>query len=966
MESMWLLIGIVALTSMVGGLIAFFGWLGKAAAQERLNQRFASLEARIKALQQKLEQTEAAQAHTPQTQVAQPLARPAPAATIAAPVPTQPAATVAAPATSRAGWDSDWHYQPEPAQADTAVIRHAESSAVHMGSVETSAHEIRASEISTIEKAFNAARDWLFGGNTLVRSGIVILFIGISFLLKYAAEHTHVPIALRMAGIALAGVGLLALGWHLRSKRPEYSWAIQGGGVGVLYLTIFAALKLYQLIPTGLAFLLLIAVAVLSALIAVLQSAMALAVLGFAGGFLAPILTSSGQGSHVGLFSYYLVLNLGIALVAFYKSWRPLNVLGFAFTFIIGTLWGASSYTPQLFASTEPFLILHFLLFTLIAVLYAHRQATKISDYVDATLVFGTPIVGFSLQYALLRNSSFGLAYSALALAIFYIALAWWLLKRKRDTLQFLGECFLALGIGFATLTLPLALDGRWTSAAWAMEGVGLVWVGLRQKRTFPLLAGLALQLMGAAAFVYGWGITGYHDPGHQNMFLGVAFIALSAWACGALLVNYLPEKTVGLSTLLAIWGWLWWVGSGFVAIDEFLPGAVYSHACLLFIAITSLGLPYLARRLHWVRLGTLSSLLLPAMAIALLLEFAHAHPFQDCGWLSWTVAFAVQGWLLRKQMLASGAWMRAPLLWLLAVIGVLEWRYWIAAYLMPDSAVTGSTNQAYNGIALYWPGVWQDIGWALVPLALLVLVTTQVTRWHSQHADDTAVANRRAWLWFGGAPIALFLLLWFFMMSLYSSGDAQPLPYIPLLNPLDIALAGTLLALLLWRRAVIAQGMAGDFTLAMTRLAVPLAGVMAFALLNGMLLRSLHYWAKTPFAWTAIFDYTLVQVSFTFLWGITALALMLMAHRRAHRTLWIVGASLMGLVVLKLFMLDLAGHGSVERIISFIGAGVLLLVMGYFAPLPPARHNVRPEIDDAQPAPPAAPPSNKPSRNEP
>ncbi|MES2553282.1 MAG: DUF2339 domain-containing protein, partial [Pseudomonadota bacterium] len=573
-------------------------------------------------------------------------------------------------------------------------------------------------------------------------------------------------------------------------------------------------------------------------------------------------------------------------------------------------------------------------------------------DYVDATLVFGTPIVGFSLQYALLRDSHFGLAYSALALAIFYITLAWWLLTRKRDTLQFLGECFLALGVGFATLTLPLALDGRWTSAAWAIEGVGLVWVGLRQKRSFPLLAGLALQLLGAAAFANGWGITGYSDAGHQNMFLGVAFIALSGWACGALLVKYLPAKTGLLSTLLAVWGWLWWVGSGFVAIDEFLPAAVYSHACLLFVAVTSLLLPYLARPLHWPRLGALSTLLLPAMAIALVLELMHTHPFIQYGWLSWGAAFAVQAWLLRNSMLPAGTWMRAPVLWLLAVVGALEWNFWIAAFLKPDYANPNLADQAYTGTELYSTSAWQDIGWAIVPLAILVLVTHWQKSRQPAQTYETAFINSRAWLWFGNAPIAVFLVLWFITMSLYSSGDARPLPYIPLLNPLDIALAGALLALLIWKRAVIAYFMAGNLTKVLERVALPLAGLMAFALLNGMLLRSLHYWAQTPFMWTAIFDYTLVQVSFTFLWGITALSLMLIAHRRAHRTLWIVGASLMGLVVLKLFLLDLAEHGSVERIISFIGAGILLLVMGYFAPLPPARKDDTPGTEPIEPVP--------------
>lgn len=219
---------------------------------------------------------------------------------------------------------------------------------------------IKPIEPNIIDKAFNYAKDWLFGGNTLVRSGIVLLFIGISFLIKYVAENSNVPIEFRMTGIALFGIALLVIGWRLRNKRTEYAWALQGGGIGVLYLTIFAAMKLYQLIPPGAAFTILIIIAFLSAAIAVLQSALPLAILGFTGGFLAPIFTSTGGGSHVGLFSYYLVLNLAIAFIAYHKSWRPLNVLGFAFTFIIGTIWGAKVINQLFLLQQSPFSLFTF------------------------------------------------------------------------------------------------------------------------------------------------------------------------------------------------------------------------------------------------------------------------------------------------------------------------------------------------------------------------------------------------------------------------------------------------------------------------------------------------------------------------------------------------------------------------------------------------------------------------------
>jgi uncharacterized membrane protein len=773
--------------------------------------------------------------------------------------------------------------------------------------------EIKPSQPNLIEKAFSLAKDWLFGGNTLVRSGIVLLFIGVSFLIKYVAENSNVPIEFRLTGIALFGVALLVLGWRLRNKRTQYAWALQGGGIGVLYLTIFAAMKLYHLIPSSAAFALLIIIALLSAAIAILQNALPLAILGFTGGFLAPIFTSTGSGSHIGLFSYYLVLNLAIAFIAYHKSWRSLNVLGFAFTFVIGTIWGANSYSPAYFATTEPFLIIHFVLFTLIAVLYARRQATKVRDYVDATLVFGTPLVGFSLQYALLRGSHFGLAYSALALAIFYIALAWWIFKRNRDTMQFLGECFLALGIGFATLTLPLALDGRWTSAAWAVEGVGLLWVGLRQHRTLPILSGLALQLLGAGAFVFGWGLTGHHSEAtNQNMFLGVAFIALAGWACGALLNHYRAIKFTWMGNILAIWGWLWWAAAGLTAIDYFIPNKIEMHATLAFIALSSGLLPILAKRIRWPTLAKLSVLLLPVMAFVAFLEFYQPHPFAYFGALSWVAAIAIYIGLLKRDQILHGVLFRAPLLWIAAIVLGLEWHYQL---------------QHHIGGAI----VWQDIGWAVIPM----LLVAGVSYWQFSNVEileDEHLDKARTWGWIACAPLMLFVLGWFMLMSLHSNGNAAPLAYLPLLNPLDLSLTGALLLFLIWHRHIT------KYFHSFMKVTPIIAGIMAFTLLNGILLRTLHHWAGTPFKWESIFDYPLVQMSFTFMWAITAFILMLLAHKKSLRILWIVGATLMGLVVAKIFLLDLAQTGTVERIASFLGAGIMLLIMGYFAPLPPAK----------------------------
>ena len=912
MEFGLMLLGLAGLVAVIGGFVGFFSLFssnGKGAKLFEIEREIARLNLQLENLKKRLDsQATNFTAQTPPVQVAA-LASNMPKASI---TPAESFADIV-PQVS----DDELAQQAMASKETTEKTAPTEAAAKPIAAPSIARPPFKPAEPNVIERGIAAAKGWLFGGNTMVRAGIVVLFIGISFLLKLAVDKNMIPIELRLMAVALGGIALLVVGWRLRDAKPQYSWALQGGGIGVLYLTIFAAMKLYQLIPAGPAFALLAAVAFLSAFIAVKQSALPLAFLGFAGGFLAPILTSTGQGSHVGLFSYYLVLNLAIAYVAFHKSWRPLNVLGWSFTFIIGTIWGVKKYIPENFASTEPFLIIFFLLFTIIAVLYAHRQATKASDYVDATLVFGTPLVGFSLQYGLLHDSKFGMAYSALALGLFYLGMAWWLLTRKRETLKFLGECFLALGIGFATLTLPLALDGRWTSAAWAVEGVGLLWVGLKQNRTFPALAGLTLQLLAAAAFVNGWGLSGYSDINNQNMFLGVAFIALSGWACGALLNKYRAGQFGAITLILALWGWLWWVASGLTAIDQFLVKDVFMHAGLAFVAVTSLLLPYIGRYFNWPRLGALASLLLPAMIVGLLwdgamMTFDNANPFANYGYLAWPLAFAIYAWTIARDAVPNKAWLRAPLLWLVAIIGGMEWQYQLNHFVAESN-------------------VWHEIGWAIVPMVIMATVM----RWQAGNSD---VNSKHTWLWIGCVPLALFLVGWFMLMSLHSSGNAAPLPYIPLLNPLDITLAGVLLLLLMWKRSL------AKININISATPV-LAGILSFALLNGMLLRTLHHWAGTPFEWTSIFSNSTVQMAFTILWALTAFVLMLLAHKKGQRQIWIVGAGLMGLVVAKLFLLDLAQHGSVERIISFIGAGVMLLVMGYFAPLPPAKTNAKEEL---------------------
>ena len=176
------------------------------------------------------------------------------------------------------------------------------------------------------------AKNWLFTGNLVAKLGLLILFLGVSFLLKYVSAQVTVPIELRLAGIALADIALLAWAWRIRLKRPGISLPLQGTALAILMLVTFGAFRLYELIPAGLAFAVLFVLTAFTCLLAVLQNAVWLAVFGIVGGFAVPLLVSTGSGNHIGLFSYYALLNAGVFAIALKRAWRVLNVLSFGFT----------------------------------------------------------------------------------------------------------------------------------------------------------------------------------------------------------------------------------------------------------------------------------------------------------------------------------------------------------------------------------------------------------------------------------------------------------------------------------------------------------------------------------------------------------------------------------------------------------------------------------------------------------
>ena len=933
----------------------------------------------------------------------------------------------------------------------------------------------------------------LLDGNLVAKLGVVILFFGVGFLLKFAYDRGMFPPELRLLGVAVASATMFFLGAKLLQSERTYALILFGGATGLLYLDIFFALKTFALISAPFGFLLFALLGVATIALAVKLDARAFAALGLLGAFMAPILASTGSGNHVLLFSYYLLLNLIVLGASWYKAWRELNFIGFLFTFAIALIWGYASYQPENFSTVEPFLIAFFLLYLAIPILFAQREPPALKGAVDGTLVFGMPLSAAMLQAALTRGMADSvLAWSAFAAALIYALLtsALW----RREKMRLLAEAHLALAIVFATAAPYFAFHGYPTFAFWTLEGAAIFWMGCRQKSVLARAFALCLQVGAAGYFFSVTADAGYAQPWWNDRVVGCTLIGAAAMLTSWFMHRFEEsisalEKT--LQGLAVAWGTLWlFLGFGFGAWQQWSVDASRLSAVLVFAAMIFVAFEWLGTWLNWRQLRlTARAHLLVVAAVAFAWEpMGDArHPLVEGGVVAWPLSFIAYFYVLHRQRrdeiesLDGGRYVLAWLLMLALATWEVLWRYWHEQYggvlaisvagfiaaalrfrLREFSAARHDESRAQlSQVPLAWALLWWVAGlygaigtharsvhlpalylsaaalsilvfevvgrmlaWtALRRTQVLLTLAMLVVAWQlaDTNANPLAGAKFFAWLlafivsamvlamqerdhqgwaaawqhvvlfnlalallawelywragqaalslawqyagvgitiaaglavttigigkkvWPFGAHAAIFRgwsvipllaasMLWTLVANVSSNGTVLPLPYLPILNPLDCA------QLAVFAAAVWAVKNCIGITDANKKIALLLFAAAGFFWINAALLRTVHQWADVPFEFSALLHSVVAQTALSLLWTSTALVVMTYSRKKIppSRSKWMTGAALLGVVVLKLFANDLGNTGTVARIVSFIGVGVLLLVIGYVAPVPP------------------------------
>jgi hypothetical protein len=371
------------------------------------------------------------------------------------------------------------------------------------------------------------------------------------------------------------------------------------------------------------------------------------------------------------------------------------------------------------------------------------------------------PLIAFGLQVALVREFAYGSAWSALALGTFYLLLARSCGRAAARDRRLLVEAFLALGVVFATLAIPLAFDGRWTSAAWAS----------RARRWSGSVCGSnGCRRACSASCCSCLPVPSMHDldgvgrlAGAQQCVSWALLLALSR-ACSARGCcsgrQALHPAERWLAHLLLAWGVAWWGPAACARSIGHVRHLLQGNAALAFFTASCLAFSALERRLHWPQARYPALALLPLMILlALASSLRDAHPFAHLGYLAWPLAFAAHFFLLYRHEAVGKrhlAWLHAAGLWLLAALGA-----WQVAWAI-DHWVAGRA-------------AWPLIAWALVPGTLLALLALrgERIRW-------PVAAHLATYLVPGAAPLAAFLAAWFVFGNIVSDGNPWPLPYLP------------------------------------------------------------------------------------------------------------------------------------------------------------------------------------------
>ncbi len=759
--------------------------------------------------------------------------------------------------------------------------------------------------------------EWLVGGNWLARIGVVALIVGTAFFISLAIDRGWLGEVERVILGLVAGLAFMGAGEFYRARYPIWAQTVAGGGLAILYLSVYGGFALFSLIAPLPAFGLFALITVAGVAQALRQESVGLAVLAIFGGFATPLLLQENLPDERLLLAYVLVLDVGVLALASLRNWRWFTLLAWGWSLVLFGFWywelEPSTGLAQIGISTI------FLIFAGATVAF-HIIRRKPAGLLDIALLTANAIAYCLISYGIMFDAyrPWMGGFTAL-LAAFYILLVT-ACRIRGGASPNLTLYAAAPAVGFAALAVPVQLDGPWVSLAWGVEALVLLWLwsplAMRELRW----SGYLVLLVSAV-----W-VLAVDTPGAVERevapFLNQAMIAYAAAVVAPALAAYLlylrrralvdpvpvaiPAPVASFFELrrdalrvregmavpvLAVWAALFAVIAVPVQLDGTWITVAWNVEALLLVWLAfRLRLP----ELRWSGYVVFAFAGLWLLAVDTPSVDPNLTPFLNepmIGYLAAIALPALAGYLLYRERadVPEGKW---------AIEALAVWGAVAGAVALPvqlDGALVSVSWAAYAVFLLLVSGRLRldALRWATY-----VLLATLVVRLAAIETADIDLETLR--------PI----INWRFLA--FGSGIAS-------------------LYAALWLARRNSPNLSGSFR-EVEVAAAPVA-LFGLATLASLWILSAEILASADSARLNLSDQASDNVAvlgLTLLWGIYGAVLMVLGVLRRMRLVRVTGLGLLIVSVVKLFAYDSGALEQEYRVIAFLALGALLVAGGF------------------------------------
>jgi uncharacterized membrane protein len=351
------------------------------------------------------------------------------------------------------------------------------------------------------------------GGNLIAKVGIVILVIGIAIGVKYAIDRDLIDHLTRIVLGYVAGGLILGFAFWLKKKYEAFSAVLLSGAMATLYFTTFAAYSFYHIFPQIPAFLIMVVFTAFTVFAATVYNQQWIGIFGLVGAYAVPMLLDENSGKVHIMFIYMTIINTGILILSFKKYWQILTHVSYALTWIIFSAWFVSRYDHELHSTTALiFSFVFFITFYLSFIAYKTIRKEKF-NFRDILLVMLNSFIYFSIGYAIVSQIPYNapdqgkyLGLFTLGNALVHLAFAYsvYINKQVDRKLFFL---IMAMVLCFATIAVPVQLEGHWVTLFWSAEMFLLFWIGRTKGIRFYEGLSFAMILLAVISLMDDWSI---------------------------------------------------------------------------------------------------------------------------------------------------------------------------------------------------------------------------------------------------------------------------------------------------------------------------------------------------------------------------------------------------------------------------------------------------------------------------